>query len=68
MLVMCSILLTINAGIPVITRADVEGKILKESDENYLVDFSKGLSGYNLVGNPKDYSKVLVKKTECVKE
>lgn len=69
MLIVCSILLAIDAsGIPFLVRGDVEGKILKESQENYLVDFSKGVTSFKLAGKPEDYKKVLIKKTDCVKE
>ncbi len=69
MLVICSIVLAIDAGgIGVFSNADVEGKILKESHEQYLVDFSEGVTKYNIMGKKEDYSKVLVEKTKCVKE
>jgi hypothetical protein len=68
-LVICSILLTVDAGgIPVITQATVEGKLLKESSQNLLVDFSEGVTEFKLAGKPSDYKKVLINKTECVKE
>ena len=69
MLVICSLLITVNAGgVGWQTKADTEGKILKESPDNYLVDFSEGVKEYRLMGKPSDYKKVLVKKTDCVKE
>ena len=71
MLIICTIALTIQSFVPVIAEFDVEGKILKESEESYLVDFSETLSDkskYALSGKPEDYKKVLVKKSKCVKE
>lgn len=68
MLVICSIIVAINAGIPVLSKYDVEGTVLKEGPAKYLVDFSKGFKGFKLAGKPEDYSKVLVDKSDCVKE
>ena len=68
MLVICSILITVNAGIPMSVRQDVEGKILKEGDTKYLIDFSQGVKKIKSIDKSEDYSKVLVDKTKCVKE
>jgi hypothetical protein len=69
MLVVCSILLAIKVGeIGMESRVDVEGKLLKESDTKYLVDFREGVKKYNFTGSPSDYEKVIVDKTECIKE
>ncbi len=68
MLVICSLLVTINAGgIPWIGKYDTKGKIIGSSETKYLVDFSQGVKNYSLVGIPKDYSKVLIDKNDCVK-
>ena len=69
MFVICSLLLTIKAGnINIVQRSDVEGRLLKEGSNNYLVDFREGVKKFNLAGKPEDYNKVLIKKTECIKE
>jgi hypothetical protein len=69
MLVVCTIALAINSGgISVNINADVEGKLLKEDSYKYLVDFSKDLKRFDLSGKPSDYKKVLVNKTDCIKE
>ncbi len=69
MLVICSILLAVDAGgIAFISKVDVEGKVLEQSTQKYLVDFSNGVTKYKLAGKPEDYKKVLVNKDECVKE
>ena len=49
-------------------NADVEGKMISQSETKYLVDFSKGLGKYTLAGKPSDYSEVLVEKYNCVKK
>lgn len=68
-LLICKLFVTINAGgIPFLIQQDTEGKLIKESTENYLVDFSQGVKDYALVGKPSDYKKVLMSKDECVKE
>jgi hypothetical protein len=69
MLVMCSLLLTIKVGdVNMLTRSDVEGRILKEDGPKYLVDFSEGVKRFDIAGKTEDYKKVLINKTECVKE
>ncbi len=69
MFVICTILIAVNGGgITWITKADVEGRLLKEDGDNYLVDFSQGVTKYDIKGNPEDYNKKLVKKSECIKE
>lgn len=67
-LVFCALQVAINAGIPFIITENVEGKLIKETKENYLADFSEGVKKFNLSGKPEDYKKVLIKKSECVKE
>lgn len=69
-LLICTLQFAINTdlGIPFLVKANVEGRLVKESDTKYLVDFSNGLKKYNLAGKPADYKKVLVEKTECIKE
>jgi hypothetical protein len=69
MFVICSIALVINGGgINFLVKEDTEGRILKESETKYLVDFSEGVTKFKLAGKPEDYNKVLVDKTECIKE
>jgi hypothetical protein len=69
MFVICSIALAINGGgINFLVKEDTEGRILKESETKYLVDFSEGVTKFKLAGKPEDYNKVLVDKTECIKE
>ena len=68
-LLICKLLVTIDGGgIPFLVQTDTEGKLIKESNENYLIDFSKGVKNYTLVGKPSDYSKVLISKDKCIKE
>lgn len=65
----CTILLAVNGGgFNVITNADVEGRLISQSDTKYLVDFSQGVKKFPIVGKPSDYSQVLVEKYECVKK
>lgn len=67
MLVMCSIVLAVNVqGLTFVNRVDVQGKVLSENDTKYLVNFSKGVKEYPIVGQPSNYSKILVNKSECV--
>lgn len=54
--------------INVLTVTESRGKLLERSEEKFLVDFSEDVKQYNLVGSPKDYSRVLVNKSQCVKE
>lgn len=68
-LLVCKLLVTVNGGgIPFLVETNTEGKMIRESAENYLVDFSKGVKDYALVGKPSDYKKVLISKDKCVKE
>jgi hypothetical protein len=55
-------------GISWIISQQTEGKILKENSYNYLIDFSKGVEHYKLVGKPSDYSEVLISKDKCVRK
>lgn len=65
----CTIAIAINVGgIGFITKADVQGKLLSQSNTKYLMDFSEGVKRYKLAGSPEDYKKILVDKTACVKE
>lgn len=65
-MVICNILITFYLGkVSFIQKQQVEGIILKESEANYLVDFSNDAKKHDYVG---DYSKKLVPKTDCVKE
>ena len=68
MLVACFVSIVIDVGFPLISKSVVLGKVISSNNTKYLVDFSKGLKGYNLVGKPSDYSKVLVEKENCVKD
>ncbi len=68
-ILVCSILVTVDAGgFAVMDKIDVEGKQISSSEKKYLVDFSEGVKKYNLVGDPSDYSEVLVDKSDCVKK
>lgn len=65
----CSIMLAVDGGgFAVITKADVEGKMIGQSDYKYLVDFSEGVKRFPIKGSPSDYNQVLVEKTDCVKK
>lgn len=69
MFVICSIALAINGGgLNWIVKTDVEGRLIKENETKYLVDFSQGVTKYKIAGKPEDYSKMLVDKKECIKE
>jgi hypothetical protein len=69
MMVVCSLFITVNAGgVPVMSKADVEGKLLKEDQTKYLVDFSEGVKKYDITGKPEYYKKTLVNKNDCIKE
>lgn len=65
--IICTIVIAINfGGVGFITKADVEGKILRASQTKYLVDFSEGVKKYPLAGRPEDYSSVVVDKKDCL--
>jgi hypothetical protein len=69
--VVCSILITAYAAdmkVGVISRADVTGKVLGQSDTKYLVDFSKGVKKFHIANQPSDYDQVIVDKSDCVEE
>jgi len=67
-LVICSILVIIDAGgILFQVRENTKGKIIAESANSFLVDFSEGVKGYKLGNKPSDYTEVLVDKNKCVK-
>ena len=69
MLVVCSIVIAVSVGgVNVFSKTDVEGKLLKENDSKYLVDFSEGVKKFNAVGDPNAYAKFLVNKDDCIKE
>jgi hypothetical protein len=70
-MLICALQFFVNTdlGIPFQVKENVEGRLLKESDSKYLIDFTQGLKKYKaLSGKPEDYNKVLVDKTECIKE
>lgn len=68
MLMVCSIVLSINiGGITMLSKYDVEGKYLAQSNYNYLVDFTEGVKQFK-VEDAQAYKKVLVNKFDCVKE
>ena len=50
------------------TNADVEGKLISQSETKYLVNFSEGVKKFDITGKPSDYSQVLVNKYDCVKK
>lgn len=68
MIVLCSILVTVNVGFAVITKADVEGKVVGSNETHYMVDFREGLKKYPKVIEPENYSKIIVNKQECIRE
>jgi hypothetical protein len=68
MLLICVLSFTINNGIPWLVKDNVEGKLVSEGQSKYLVDFTNGLKKFPLTVDPQNYNKVLVKKTDCVKE
>jgi len=69
MLAVCAIMIAVGSkDLPFLVKADVEGKILKESSENYLMDFSVDIKKRSSIENPEDWKKILVKKSDCVKE
>lgn len=64
--VICTLLLGINIlGLPWMIPHNIEGTVIDESDTRYLVDFSKGLDGINLILEPKYYSNIVVYKDKC---
>lgn len=63
MLNIICLLTYISSGSPV--TDNIEGIIIRESRQNYLVDFTEGLRGK--AENPGAYKKVIINKTECVK-
>lgn len=66
MLVICAIIVAVNVdGLPWNARLNVEGVVREQSMNKYLVDFSSGVGKYSLVGNPEDYSRVLVDQSDC---
>lgn len=66
-ILVCTISIVVNAGgFGAFTNADVEGKLISQSDTKYLVDFSQGVKKYNLMGKASDYDQVLVDKYNCV--
>lgn len=69
MLVICLLTFAVNVGnIPFLTKESIEGVVLKEGDTKYLVDFRNGLKKYPKTVSPHAYDKVLIDKTDCVKE
>jgi hypothetical protein len=65
----CSILITVNGGgFGIASKADVEGKLISQSDTKYLVDFSDGVKKFDIFGKPSNYDEVLVDKSDCVKK
>jgi hypothetical protein len=67
MYVICALMLAFRP-IPVVSKTNVEGRLIKESPENYLVDFSESIKALGAREDPNDYKKFLIKKTECIKE
>ena len=68
-LLVCTIAVVVNAGgINMETKADVEGKLVKEGYSKYIVDFRDGLKKYPKVINRQNYEKILVDKSDCVVE
>lgn len=62
----CTIMITTKiGGIRILNNADVEGKLVSQSDTKYLVDFTEGAKRLKAEG---DYSQVLVNKLDCVRK
>jgi hypothetical protein len=67
MFVICNvaaILAVLNLG----PNTNLEGRLVQEKDNKYIVDFSKGITEYKLNGKPSKYKKVVIDKNECMKE
>ena len=66
LIVICliEVVISINS-IYFIQKEQIEGKIIKEDINNYLVDFSEEAKKLNLIG---EYSSKLVLKTACIKK
>lgn len=68
MLVTCliNVVVMVNFGtanVPMMTKTQVTGRVLNQSNINYIADFSIEADSKKYIG---DYSKVLVKKDVCV--
>lgn len=62
----CTIMVTIKVGpVRILNNADVEGRLVSQSDTKYLVDFTEGAKRLKAEG---DYSQVLVNKLDCVRK
>lgn len=66
-LVMCKLLVTLAFGAPykgaIQSYVAIEGVVLKETPELYVVNFSKEAREKHYRG---DYSSVVIGKTECI--
>lgn len=66
MIVWCTITVTImSSGLPWVTETAAKGIVKKETEIQYLVDFSEYAQEKDYYG---DYKNRLVLKDECVKE
>ena len=66
MVVWCTLLVMINyGGINFQAETAAKGKVISETKENYLVDFSEYANEKDYVGN---YSRKLMNKDNCVGE
>lgn len=67
MIITCILSVAVNvSGIPFLTTAQVQGKVLKENNRNYLVDFSQGLKKYPKVQIKDEYKNYLISKDKCI--
>lgn len=66
---LCTLSFVVNSGsINWWVKESIEGKLIKEGESKYIVDFREGLKKYPLTVNPQNYDKVLINKSDCVKE
>ena len=66
MILICTIMVMFSVGnMTFITKEDLTGTFIAESNGNYLGDFSKDAEEHGYIGY--DYSRVKVKKDNCVR-
>lgn len=69
MLVICTLIVGILSkdNIPWTTKLETEGRVLRVTEEKYMIDFSRGFKG-NRVAGIKNYRKVWINKNDCRNE
>ena len=66
MFVTCMIVVMVDmGGFGMESRIQATGKVLKQNNINYLVDFSKDLKQYERV-DAKDYTHILISRDKCI--